>query len=65
MARFVEPMLLEGAAQPAAARAADLAALARLGLRLLRKRPAELGELARMFTARRARSWRTGSSRTS
>ena len=51
VARFVEPMLLEAPPNVPPRRAADFAALSRLGLRVLRMRPAELGQLARMFTA--------------
>ena len=51
VARFVEPMLLETPPNVPPRSAADLAALGRLALRLMRKRPAELGELARMFTS--------------
>jgi phytoene dehydrogenase-like protein len=51
VARFVEPMLLEAPPNVPPRSAADLAALGRLGLRLMRKRPAELRELARMFTS--------------
>jgi phytoene dehydrogenase-like protein len=51
VARFIEPMLLEPPPNLPPRSAADLAALSRLGLRLLRKRPVELGELARMFTS--------------
>jgi phytoene dehydrogenase-like protein len=51
VARFVEPMLLEAPPNLPPRRLADFAALSRLGLRVLRMRPAELGQLARMFTA--------------
>jgi phytoene dehydrogenase-like protein len=51
VARFVEPMLLEAPPNLPPRRPADLAALSGLGLRLLRMRPAELGQLVRMFTA--------------
>src|SRR5258708_34066153 len=50
-AAFVEPMLLEAPPNVPPRRPADLAALSRLGLRVLHMRPAELGQLARMFTA--------------
>jgi phytoene dehydrogenase-like protein len=51
VASFVEPMLLEAPPNLPPRKAADLVALSRLGVRLLRKRPFELGELARMFTS--------------
>ena len=51
MARFVEPMLLEAPPNLPPRRPADFAALSRLGWRLLRLAPAQLGDLARMFTA--------------
>ena len=51
VARFVEPMLLEAPPNLPPRRPADLASLSRLGLRLLRQKPSEVGELARMFTA--------------
>src|SRR5436305_4438670 len=51
IARFVEPMLLEAPPNLPPRRPADVAALSRLGLRLLRQKPASIGELARMFTA--------------
>src|SRR5258708_36474716 len=51
VASFVEPMLLEAPPNVPPRRPADLVALSRLGLRVLRMRPAELGQLARMFTA--------------
>jgi phytoene dehydrogenase-like protein len=50
VARFVEPMLLQAPPNLPPRRAADFAALGHLGVRLLRMRPAELGQLARMFT---------------
>jgi len=51
MARFVEPMLLEAPPNLPPRRPADFAALSRLGWRLLRLAPVQLGDLARMFTA--------------
>jgi len=51
VARFVEPMLLEAPPNLPPRRPGDWAALGSLGWRLMRKRPAELGELAHMFTA--------------
>jgi phytoene dehydrogenase-like protein len=51
VASFVEPMLLEAPPNVPPRRPEDLAALSRLGLRVLRMQPAELGQLARMFTA--------------
>jgi phytoene dehydrogenase-like protein len=51
MARFVEPMLLEAPPNLPPRRPADIAAMGRLGMRLLRLRPAELGQLVRMFTS--------------
>src|SRR5947199_10273549 len=44
-------MLLEAPPNLPPRTAADLTALGRLGMRLMRKRPAEIGELARMFTS--------------
>jgi phytoene dehydrogenase-like protein len=51
IARFVEPMLLEAPPNLPPRRPADFAALSRLGWRLLRLPPGQLGDLARMFTA--------------
>jgi phytoene dehydrogenase-like protein len=51
IARFVEPMLLEAPPNLPPRHPADLAALGRLGLRLLGQKPAHVGQLARMFTA--------------
>ena len=51
VARFVEPMLLEAPPNLPPRDPADLAALSRLGWRILRTRPAQLGQVARMFTA--------------
>jgi len=51
IARFVEPMLLQAPPNVPPRRVADFAALGSLGLRVLRMRPAEVGELVRMFTA--------------
>jgi phytoene dehydrogenase-like protein len=51
MARFVEPMLLQAPPNIPPRKAEDFAALSRLGLRILKLRPAELGQLARMFTS--------------
>ena len=51
IARFVEPMLLEAPPNLPPRRVGDLKALGSLGWRVMRMRPAELGELARMFTA--------------
>jgi len=51
IANFVEPMLLEAPPNLPPRRPADFAALSRLGLRLLRQKPTDVGDLARMFTA--------------
>jgi len=50
LARFVEAMLLEAPPNLPPRQPADWLALGKLGSRLLRMRPAEIGELARMFT---------------
>jgi phytoene dehydrogenase-like protein len=50
VARFVEPLLLEPPPNLPPRRPADVAALARVGMRLMRMRPAQLGQLVRMFT---------------
>jgi phytoene dehydrogenase-like protein len=51
MAQFVEPMLLEAPPNVPPRTLADLGALSRLGLRVLRLQRVELGQLARMFTS--------------
>lgn len=51
VARFVEPMLLEAPPNLPPRDARDFTALARLGWRVLRRSPGEVGEIARMFTA--------------
>jgi phytoene dehydrogenase-like protein len=51
IARFVEPMLLQAPPNVPPRRVADFAALGSLGLRIMRMRPAQVGELVRMFTA--------------
>ena len=50
MARFVEPMLLEPPPNVPPRRPRDVAALGKLGYRLLRLTPPELARLARMFS---------------
>ncbi|MDQ3810996.1 MAG: NAD(P)/FAD-dependent oxidoreductase, partial [Chloroflexota bacterium] len=50
VARFIEPMLLQSPPNLPPRRAADWLALAGLGARVMRLRPAQLGEIARMFT---------------
>jgi phytoene dehydrogenase-like protein len=50
MAQFVEPLLLQAPPNLPPRSAADLQALVRLGGNLLRRPPAELGELVRMFS---------------
>src|SRR6185503_10824598 len=50
VARFIEPMLLQAPPNLPPRRPADLLALASLGVRLMRMRPAQLGQLVRMFT---------------
>jgi phytoene dehydrogenase-like protein len=50
MARFIEPMLLETPPNLPPRRVGDVSALSRIGLRLMRKSPREIGELVRMFT---------------
>jgi phytoene dehydrogenase-like protein len=51
VAQFIEPMLLEAPPNLPPRDAQDIAALGRIGWRLMRKPPAQLAELARMFTA--------------
>ena len=51
IARFVEPMLLQAPPNLPPRRLADWTALGSLGWQVMRMRPAQLGELARMFTA--------------
>jgi phytoene dehydrogenase-like protein len=51
VARFIEPMLLEAPPNVPPRRPADWLALGKLGGRVLRMRPAEIGQLARMFTS--------------
>ena len=51
LASFVEPMLLEAPPNVPPRSPADLAALGKLGARLLRLKPREVGELARMFSS--------------
>jgi phytoene dehydrogenase-like protein len=51
LARFVEPMLLEAPPNVPPRQLADWLALGKLGGRLVRMRPAEIGQLARMFTS--------------
>ena len=50
IARFIEPMLLQTPPNLPPRTPLDLVALGRLGSRLLRMRPAQLGHLTRMFT---------------
>ena len=50
IAQFIEPMLLEAPPNVPPRDAHDFRALARLGWRLVRKRPSEVGDLVRMFT---------------
>jgi phytoene dehydrogenase-like protein len=50
VARFIEPLLLQSPPNLPPRGAADMWALARLGLRALGTRPDRFGELARMFT---------------
>jgi phytoene dehydrogenase-like protein len=51
LASFVEPMLLEAPPNVPPRSPADLAALGKLGARLLQLKPREVGELARMFSS--------------
>jgi phytoene dehydrogenase-like protein len=51
VARFVEPMLLEAPPNVPPRTAADVLALTKLGGRALRMAPAQVGELARMFSS--------------
>jgi phytoene dehydrogenase-like protein len=51
VARFVEPMLLEAPPNLPPRQLGDWLALGKLGGRLMRMRPAEIGQLARMFTS--------------
>jgi phytoene dehydrogenase-like protein len=50
VARFIEPMLLQSPPNLPPWHPADWLALTRLGARVMRMRPAELGQLVRMFT---------------
>ncbi len=50
-ASFIEPMLLEAPPNVPPREPADLAAIARLGWRLARRSPREIGDLVRMFSA--------------
>src|SRR5712692_9656506 len=51
VARFVEPMLLEAPPNLPPRQPADWLALGKLGGRLIRMRPAQIGQLARIFTS--------------
>src|SRR5229473_2287036 len=51
VARFVEPMLLEAPPNLPPRQLGDWLALGKLGGRIMRMRPAEIGQLARMFTS--------------
>ncbi len=50
VARFIEPLLLQSPPNLPPWRPADWLALSRLGMRVMRMRPAQLGYLVRMFT---------------
>ncbi len=50
-ASFIEPMLLEAPPNVPPREPSDLAAVARLGWRLARRSPREIGDLVRMFSA--------------
>jgi len=50
VARFIEPMLLQSPPNLPPWRPSDWLALLRMGSRVMRMRPAQLGELVRMFT---------------
>jgi phytoene dehydrogenase-like protein len=50
MAQFIEPLLLEAPPNLPPRRPSDVAAMSRLGWRLLGRAPREIGELVRMFT---------------
>src|SRR5260370_38064090 len=51
VARFVEPMLLEAPPNLPPRQIGDWLAIGKQGGRIVRMRPAEIGQLARMFTA--------------
>src|SRR3989442_3684286 len=51
VARFIEPMLLQAPPNLPPRQLADWLALGKVGARLVRMRPAEIGQLARMFTS--------------